>query len=237
MNAVARIACKRHGVCAGCGATGRRHTPLRASLADRFWAKCEPEPNSGCWIWLGSTTGSGHGVIQRGRRREGMMLAHRLAYELLRGEIPDGLCLDHLCRVRSCVNPWHLEPVTIAENTLRGQSPAIVAHRVGVCLRGHPLAGGNLYRNPSTGKPECWACKALRNGLRPRKGRQKKLSEAIVARIKLRLARGETNRAIATSLGVSYGLISEIRRGAIWRHVLVEEPTRYIAEQANGRRR
>ena len=81
-----------------------------------------------------------------------MALAHRVAYELQVGPIPVGLQLDHLCRVRSCVNPAHLEPVTSAENTRRGLR-AMKTH----CPQGHPYAGENLLIRP-TGQRRCRTC-------------------------------------------------------------------------------
>lgn len=69
-----------------------------------------------CWLWTGSLTYDGYGIFREDNRRTG---AHRFAYEYLIGPVPDGMQLDHLCRVRNCVNPEHLEPVTGAENTRR----------------------------------------------------------------------------------------------------------------------
>lgn len=75
-------------------------------------------PNEdGCWLWLGGKGGAGYGAITRGRFKQP---AHRVFFELLVGPIPDGLQLDHLCCVRACVNPDHLEPVTQGENIRRG---------------------------------------------------------------------------------------------------------------------
>lgn len=89
-----------------------------------------------------------------------MVAAHRLAYEELRGPIPSGLELDHKCRVRGCVNPWHLEPVTTAENIRRGIGRPAENARKAVCLRGHPLSGDNLYRSPSgLGGRRCRSCR------------------------------------------------------------------------------
>ena len=90
------------------------------SIESRFWSKVEPEPNSGCWIWIGARTGEGYGMLGVGRRDQGNVGAHRFSYELLRGPIPPGLEPDHLCRMRWCVNAWHMQPVTRQENTLRG---------------------------------------------------------------------------------------------------------------------
>ena len=77
------------------------------------------------------------------------MKAHRFNYELYRGSIDSILPLDHLCRNHSCVNPLHLEQVTHWENTLRGSTPAATDARKTHCIRGHPLAGKNLYLRPT----------------------------------------------------------------------------------------
>lgn len=75
----------------------------------------------GCWLWTGSLTYDGYGVFRENNRRTG---AHRFAYEYHIGPIPDGLHLDHLCCVRNCVNPEHLEPVTPKENDRRARERA-----------------------------------------------------------------------------------------------------------------
>ena len=107
-------------------------------LPERFWAKVEPEPNTGCWLWTASLSSGGYGqfMIRPSPKPE---RAHRLAYETLVGPIPEGLELDHLCRVRSCCNPSHLEAVTHRENVLRGTSPYASAARKTHCDHGHPL--------------------------------------------------------------------------------------------------
>jgi hypothetical protein len=80
-----------------------------------------PEPNTGCWLWLGSDSGNGYGKVSIDGKD---MMVHRVVYELLVGPIPDGLVLDHIprCRCRRCCNPDHLEPVTIQVNTHRGKA-------------------------------------------------------------------------------------------------------------------
>lgn len=80
----------------------------------RFEAKINKTDS--CWLWIGGKQAAGYGSF--GVRGSGK-LAHRVSYELHRGAIPDGLHLDHLCRVKSCVNPDHLEPVTPRENVRR----------------------------------------------------------------------------------------------------------------------
>jgi len=101
----------------------------------------EPEPMSGCWLWLGFLS-SGYGRLtvttSSGRKT---IAAHRFVYEQVNGRIPAGLLLDHLCRVRCCVNPAHLEPVTLKENIRRGESPFILSWKAGVCFRGHVMNG------------------------------------------------------------------------------------------------
>lgn len=103
-------------------------------LPERFWSKVEPEPNTGCWLWSGSYYVNGYGAFGIGR---GPRLAHRVSYMALAGDIPPRLHLDHLCRVRGCVNPDHLEPVTCRTNLLRGIGPSAIHAQKTHCPRGH----------------------------------------------------------------------------------------------------
>ena len=121
-----------------------------------------PEPNSGCWLWLGALSrGYGRTTIYHSQFHE--HYAHRVIYRLLIGSIPDGLTLDHKCRVRHCVNPAHLEPVPIGVNVLRGESASGVNSRRTSCVHGHELSGENLYEYK--GHRFCRACNR-RNALR-----------------------------------------------------------------------
>lgn len=88
--------------------------PKPKPVAERFWAKVHKTDS--CWLWTASLT-FGYGSFWDGK---GQVRAHRFAYELLVDPIPEGLQLDHLCRIRHCVNPDHLEAVTNAENVQRG---------------------------------------------------------------------------------------------------------------------
>lgn len=109
-----------------------------AFIAARFWKRVKQ--GDGCWAWRGAKDSSGYGVFWDFETKK----AHRVAYELSVGPIPQGLTLDHLCRNRSCVNPKHLEPVTSGVNTLRGGSPSAVNARKTHCNYGHALSGTNL---------------------------------------------------------------------------------------------
>jgi len=87
-----------------------------------------------CWLWRGRIDKDGYGHL-------GDRLAHRLVYEALVGPIPKGLVIDHLCRIRNCVNPDHLEPVTVAENNRRGFAPLPpLTTRLDTCRKGHVFA-------------------------------------------------------------------------------------------------
>lgn len=93
---------------------------------DRFWAKVDK--TDACWLWTGGHNGLGYGRFQLGRRGR-LVYAHRYSYELAKGAIPDDLVIDHLCRTSACVNPDHLEPVTIRENHMRGVHPWVLMSR------------------------------------------------------------------------------------------------------------
>jgi hypothetical protein len=84
-------------------------------FADRFWATVEGQGEN-CWFWMGNVGKVGYGRLSR---NDTLVYAHRIAYELAVGPIPDDLTIDHLCRVRTCCNPTHLEPITRAENSRR----------------------------------------------------------------------------------------------------------------------
>lgn len=124
----------------------------KVPLALRFWAKVEKTPT--CWLWIGAKHASGYGSLWREGTYHG---AHRVAYELFRGPIPVGLELDHLCRVRSCVNPEHLEIVTRRENMLRGPTLQAANAAKTVCCHGHPFTADNtrVYK----GMRVCLSCR------------------------------------------------------------------------------
>lgn len=116
----------------------------------RFWSNVEKGPN--CWEWSGCING-GYGVFfSDGAKKK----AHRISWELLKGKIPDGLVIDHICRNSSCVNPDHLEPVTSGENTRRGISHNRMRTH---CKYGHEFTNVNTYRRPDTTSRGCRICR------------------------------------------------------------------------------
>lgn len=143
---------------------GYKHGPI----VERFMAMVSPEPNSGCWLWTGSTNLCGYGQFCVVRSRP--IGAHRAAMHLLRGmPIRPGrdLQFDHLCRNKLCVNPDHLELVTARENVRRALAYRRSGGRRAVSAR--PLcgsgeshaAGANLYVAAS-GRRDCRMCRAIR---------------------------------------------------------------------------
>lgn len=131
----------------------------------RFMAKIEKREN-GCWAWKGVRARFGYGVFSIKTRK---MLAHRVSYQMFKGPIPAGLTIDHLCRNPFCVNPEHLEAVTLAENVMRSRGPAATNARKTHCKRGHPLSGRNLIVTKSGGR-RCRSCSyAANEGARQRR--------------------------------------------------------------------
>lgn len=131
---------------------------LRRDMPTRFWAKVNKTAD--CWVWTASTYPNGYGIFSIGHGV--LSAAHRVAYQLVIGPIPDGLELDHLCRNHLCVNPCHLEPVTHRENTLRGRSQSALNAKVTHCPKGHSYDETNTGIRPK-GERSCRACDRARH--------------------------------------------------------------------------
>lgn len=124
----------------------------RPTVEERFWVKVERTP--GCSLWLGGCIPEGYGRFWDGERRIG---AHVWAYERYVGPVPAGMVLDHLCRVRRCIEVKHLQPVTNKENVLRGVSPWAMNARKTHCPQGHLFDEQNTYHYD--GERHCRACR------------------------------------------------------------------------------
>lgn len=125
----------------------------RAPLLDRLLDKTAAGWG-GCIVWTGALR-EGYGAIHHKGR---MLRAHRVAYQLLVGPIPEGLVLDHLCRNRRCINPHHLEPVTMRVNTMRSPiAPSTINALKTHCPKDHEYTPENTYRR-ANGHRGCRAC-------------------------------------------------------------------------------
>lgn len=116
---------------------------------------------SGCWNWLGTKNESGYGGLWNPFTKK-CQKAHRVTYEFVKGPIATGLTIDHLCRNKSCVNPEHLEAVTLKENIRRSGSLTAVHSQKTHCIHGHPFSGSNLKFGKTDGKRICITCERER---------------------------------------------------------------------------
>ncbi len=129
----------------------------------RFWSKVDKDgplpmwaPFLGpCWLWADVPDAKGYSSFWNGTK---IVRAHNYSYELHLGPVPDGLELDHWCRVRGCVNPSHLDPVTHAENVRRSQENRQTGRYATHCKRGHELTPESVYDHPKGGR-QCKRCK------------------------------------------------------------------------------
>lgn len=138
---------------------------------DRYWEKVRKTDS--CWLWTGAIADTGYGTHGIDGKTK---LAHRIAVELDGRSIPKGMVVDHLCRVRNCVRPDHLEVVTFRVNIARGTSPSSVARQTETCHRGHSLADAIVVLR-SNGKVTR-RCRTCRNDRRRAQNAAKRAAAA-----------------------------------------------------------
>lgn len=142
---------------------------LPPELPRSIVAKIGGTNDKGCWLWKAAKT-NGYGVVQHKGR---VQRAHRVVFEVLGGVLVDGLECDHLCRVRACVNPAHLEQVTTAENIRRGVAPSALHAKQTHCLKGHEFTAENTYQRRRGGKVERFCRECCRQRDRKRYAKRK----------------------------------------------------------------
>ncbi len=149
---------------------------------ERFFEKVFPV--EGHWLWCASTNPGGYGQFNNG---ETMVIAHRWIYEQLVGPIPDGLDLDHLCRIRTCVNPEHLEAVTRSINLKRGyEARGLKTH----CAQGHPFDDANTFVRSQGGRG-CRTCRNNASRISKAKARATKTTATTPLEVTTTLTRGQ----------------------------------------------
>jgi hypothetical protein len=134
----------------------------RPTMQERFDAKVTKTDT--CWLWTGYVDRDGYGKFWDGERTN---FAHRVAHTMFIGPIPVGFEVDHLCFVRNCVRPAHLEAVLPEVNNARGTSPTAENLRKDVCPDGHEYTEANTYR-PARGGRQCIICRRARDAARLR---------------------------------------------------------------------
>ena len=137
----------------------------------KYETRIHVDEQSQCWVWTGPTN-NGYGVISRRMIINGQRVGpriHRIFYAQLHGPIPEGLCLDHLCENKLCVNPDHLESVTREENTARWYRKRGFTFEF--CKHGHPYLGNRIRRGGRHKGTECKRCRRIAEHQRRRRRR------------------------------------------------------------------
>lgn len=190
-------------------AAPRRGPRLRFTVEDRGY-------ETPCHIFQGSINWDGYGsVTVRVGDLKTTRGAHKVAWERENGPVPEGLEIDHLCRVRRCIRPGHMEPVTHAENMYRSMAPALVTFRTNVCRRGHELTPENVYLFPKSGARTCRACKREGSRKANERGFRGRIAASDKPAILALRAKGMTFNEIGKRYGVNG--VTVLRRVQRWK--------------------
>ena len=141
-------------------------------VRSRFMSKVFARSDQACWLWQGTRDRRGYGYFWLNGRKAG---AHRVAWTLWRGDIPEGLVVDHLCAHPPCTNPAHLQLLTAAENARQRQPPRRRTH----CQRGHRLVAANVLVD-SRGRRRCRECQRRFNRAWMARRRQMRRQDAFL---------------------------------------------------------
>lgn len=152
----------------------------RQQSINRFWSHVAKGGPDECWLWKGALGRAGY-PRWASPYWPGDVYAHRIAYRMEVGPIPKGLEVDHLCFVPACVNPAHLEAVTLQENRRRRRARPLTTE----CAQGHAMDEANTYVNPKTGKRTCRRCVRDANRVSHHKYRDKRNAERNARRRKV----------------------------------------------------
>lgn len=141
----------------------------------RFAGRLPSSPLLWWECWPVSTVRADGYAVFGDRRMWPELYAHRIVWHVVFGAVPEGLEVDHRCFNRACVNPFHLEAVTLAENRRRRRPVELKSH----CPHGHPYSGPNLYVNPTTGRRHCRECMRQANTTQARRERAERLGRSL----------------------------------------------------------
>ena len=195
----------------------------QASVVIRFWTKVDCRNADECWLWKAATNGQGYGAFSIGSRilhTKRAVLAHRQAWELTYGPIPDGLCVLHHCDTPRCCNPSHLWLGSIAENNAdmvaKGRDRKACGEASGIKKK--PWAFNVARGEEHWTRKKPWLIEHYSRGeAHP----QSKLKNSDVLEIRrLYNAGGQTHRSLARKFSVDPALIGLILNGRIWKHLL-----------------
>ncbi len=208
-----------------------------ASFQEKFWSRVNRQPADGCWLWIGARSSNGYGSVRLGKR---MVNAHRIAWVMYNGEIPQDVWVLHICDVncsagdksyRLCVRPGHMFLGTAHDNAQDASVKGRLATGDRSGQRLHPERTARGDRNGSRLHPERLA-RGDRNGTRRHperlsRGEQlhcAKLTDKQVREIRAKYVKNSRGATSAVVLGKEYGVtngtIQRVAAGKSWTHVV-----------------